>query len=54
MGEDVAMSDAGGPEVMAAIDSDGRGPRFVIADISADGSWLSVPATAAACLADWR
>ena len=41
-------------EVMAAIDSDGQGPRFVIADIGAEDSWLSVPAGAAACLADWR
>jgi hypothetical protein len=54
MGEDAALSETRGQEVMAAIDSDGRGPRLVIADISTDGSWLSVPATAAACLADWR
>lgn len=53
MGDDAA-SVRRGQEVMAAIDSDGRGPRLVIADISDDESWLSIPATAAACLADWR
>lgn len=55
MGEDAAGVSGPSPnEVMAAIDSDGRGPRLVIADISADESWLSMPATAAASLADWR
>ena len=41
-------------EVMAAIDSDGHGPRLVIADIASEESWVSVSAAAAACLADWR
>lgn len=55
MGEDAAtVSDGRRREVMAAIDSDGAGPRLVIADISADESWLSMPASAAASLADWR
>ena len=48
------MGDAGEGEVMAAIDSDGAGPRLVIADINADESWLSMSATASASLADWR
>lgn len=54
MVEDAAATGADGRQVMAAIDSDGRGPRLVIADISADESWLSVPAANAADLADWR
>lgn len=55
MAEDAAgLSEPSRTEVMAAIDSDGHGPRLVIADISADESWLSMPATAAASLADWR
>ncbi len=39
---------------MAAIDSDGAGPRLVIADIDAEGSWVSMAATEAPSLADWR
>lgn len=41
-------------EVMAAIDSDSGGPRLVIADITDEESWLAIPATAAATLAEWR
>jgi hypothetical protein len=55
MGKDAAgVSEPSRNEVMAAIDSDGHGPRLVIADISADESWVSMPARAAASLADWR
>ncbi|MFB6353497.1 MAG: hypothetical protein ABEJ92_05370 [Halobacteriales archaeon] len=55
MGDDAAtVGGSAVPEVMAAIDSDGHGPRLVIADVTTDGSWLSVAATEAACLADWR
>ena len=55
MGEDGAsVTGTGREEVMAAIDSDGHGPRLVIADINADDSWVSMSATAAPCLADWR
>ena len=42
------------PEVMASIDAEGDDPRLVIADITADGTWLSVSETAAASLAEWR
>ncbi|MDZ7701113.1 MAG: hypothetical protein U5J98_03060 [Halobacteriales archaeon] len=55
MGEDAAgVSETARDEVMAAIDSDTCGPRLVIADINADDSWVSMPATAAPCLTDWR
>lgn len=43
-----------GPEVMASIDADGEHPRLVIADVTADGIWLSVREEAAATLAEWR
>jgi len=42
------------PEVMAAIDAEGDDARLVIADVSADGTWLSVSETAAASLSEWR
>ena len=42
------------PEVMASIDEDPEGERLVIADVTADGTWLSVPADAAATLTEWR
>lgn len=55
MGDDIAaLPGTRTREVMAAIDSDGHGPRLVIADISVDEAWLSVRAATAACLADWR
>lgn len=52
----VAPANAGsdGPEVMASIDADGDAPRLVIADITADGTWLSAPEAAAASLSEWR
>lgn len=43
-----------GPEVMASIDAGGDAPRLVIADITADGTWLSVPEAVAASLSEWR
>ena len=49
-----AVTGTRGHEVMAAIDSDGHGPRLVIADITADGTWLSASEAAAASLAEWR
>ena len=42
------------PEVMASIDAEGDDPRLVIADITADGTWLSASEAAAASLAEWR
>lgn len=38
-------------EVMASVDEDGR---YVIADISEDGAWLSVADEEAAPLKAWR
>lgn len=43
-----------GPDVMAAVDDEGRESRFVIADISQDEAWVSMPADAATPLTSWR
>ncbi len=40
--------------VVGSIDSDGRSDEYVIADISADGAWLSMRADEAATLPAWR
>ena len=50
----VTPSGGDGPEVMASIDADGDDARLVIADVSADGTWLSVREDAAATLLEWR
>ena len=43
-----------GREVMASIDPDADGDRLVIADVTADGTWLSVREAVAASLSEWR
>ena len=40
--------------VCSSIDSDGRRDEYVIADISADGAWLSMAAEEAPTLVSWR
>ncbi len=40
--------------VCSSIDSDGRRDEYVIADISADGAWLSMRAEDAPTLRSWR
>lgn len=42
-----------GPEVMASIDA-GEEPRLVIADITAEEAWMSIPAKTSASLTNWR
>lgn len=54
MPTDTVTPHADGSEVMASIDDGGGGARFVIADITAERSWLSIPEAAAASLAEWR
>lgn len=39
---------------MAAIDPTGAIPTLIIADISADEAWLSMSASEAPSLAEWR
>ena len=41
-------------EVMAAIDRSGAAARFVIADVSRDGTWLTIPRSEAPMLREWR
>lgn len=45
---------AGAPEVMASIDGAASSRRLIIADVSADESWVSIPAANAIELPDWR
>ncbi|WP_255192985.1 DUF7556 family protein [Natronobeatus ordinarius] len=47
-------TDVPGDTIVGAIDSDGRSDEYVIADISADGAWLSMAADEAATLPAWR
>ncbi|EMA53074.1 MULTISPECIES: DUF7556 family protein [Halococcus] len=50
-----AVATAGSAEdVMGSVDDDGTVERFVIADISRDDAWLSLPLAEAATLADWQ
>ena len=41
-------------EVMAAIDRGGAAARLVIADVSRDDTWLTVPQSEAPMLREWR
>jgi len=50
----MAATESDRGEVMAAIEEDGSQSRYVIADISRDGAWVSAPTTAARDLEAWR
>ncbi len=41
-------------DVMASVDDDGTTEEFIIADISRDDSWISIPLKEAAALPNWR
>jgi len=41
-------------EIVATVDDTGDAPQFVVADITRDGAWLSVPTGAACSLREWR
>ena len=41
-------------DVMASVDDDGTTEEFIIADISRDNTWISVPLKESAALPDWR
>ncbi|WP_435334284.1 DUF7556 family protein [Haloarchaeobius sp. TZWWS8] len=41
-------------DVVASVDDDGSAKEYVIADITADGAWLSMRADDAPDLPDWR
>lgn len=42
------------PDVLGSIDPGDAGDEYVIADISAEGAWLSVSAEEAPTLPAWR
>ena len=48
-----AVADASQAEVMAAVDSSSTRAEFVIADVSRDDAWLSVPVSEAPSLREW-
>ena len=41
-------------DVMASVDSSPAGDEFIIADVGRDDAWLSVSATEATGLEEWR
>ncbi|WP_202593545.1 DUF7556 family protein [Halococcus sediminicola] len=41
-------------DIMASVDDNGTRKEFIIADISRDNSWLSIPLTEAAPLPNWQ
>lgn len=45
-----ASDTRGDSEVMVSVDSD----QLVIADVSRDGAWLTMPVSETAVLQDWR
>ena len=49
-----AMPTVADHEVMASVDDGGNMEEFIIADISRDNSWISIPLTEAAALPDWQ
>ena len=48
-----AVADASHAEVMASVDPSPTQPEFVIADVSRDDAWLSMPASEAPSLRAW-
>ncbi|GGN89759.1 MULTISPECIES: DUF7556 family protein [Haloarcula] len=42
------------PQVVAAVDETDGQRRLVVADVTTDEAWLSVPTSAAASLSEWR
>ena len=48
-----AVTDASHAEVMASVDSGSARPEFVIADVSRDDAWLSMPVSEAPSLREW-
>lgn len=48
-----AVADASHGEVMASVDSTPTQQEFIIADVSCDDAWLSMPVAEAPSLRDW-
>jgi hypothetical protein len=49
-----APREGAGPDVMASVDAAPDSPRYVIADVSRDDAWLSMPNERAPGLDEWR
>ncbi|HET7323604.1 MAG TPA: hypothetical protein VFJ06_04670 [Halococcus sp.] len=49
-----ALPESAADDVMASVDDDGTTERFVIADISQDDAWISIPLCEAASLPGWQ
>ena len=54
MATDTTAIDVSAPEVMASVDSTSHSEELVIADITRDDAWLSLRASDAPSLDDWR
>ena len=50
----MAPADGSPPEVMASVESSSRRSTLIIADISCDDAWVSMGASEAPTLAEWR
>jgi hypothetical protein len=48
------VAGSGSSEVMASVDSTPQGDEFIIADIGRDDAWVSMSASVAPTLPDWR
>ncbi|WP_276271862.1 DUF7556 family protein [Haloarcula litorea] len=42
------------PRIVAAVDETDGQPRLVVADVTTDDAWLSMPAADAVSLSEWR
>ncbi|MFB6161194.1 MAG: hypothetical protein ABEJ61_08465 [Haloferacaceae archaeon] len=51
---DVATTSGADHEVMASVDEGPSGECLVIADLSRDDAWISIPVDAALAVADYR
>ncbi|MFB6108602.1 MAG: hypothetical protein ABEJ82_07160 [Haloplanus sp.] len=54
MAPDATVADGQEFEVMASVDDSARTSQFVIADVSRDDAWVSVPLADASTLDAWR
>lgn len=49
-----AASNSTEGEVMVSIDGDGGAEKVIIADITREGAWISIPLAEAASIPEWR
>lgn len=51
--EPMRSPDASPAEVMASVDTSARRPKLIIADVSREDAWISVPEAESASLEEW-